>query len=143
MTCRSPITNGKGEAPSLTGGVGGGSLESETPCKEVVPKDEEDNDDGDGDTWVQATTVGVGLLEVLGKLTAIGGDVGLVVGRLAALYLLLALGILDEAVEFLLTFGGVYVDTAEAAWFTGGEERHVLLRDERLKMRDERLEIKD
>ena len=56
-----------------------------------------------------------------------GGDVGLVVGRLAALYLLLALGILDEAVEFLLTFGGVYVDTAEAAWFTGGEERHVLL----------------
>ena len=92
-----------------------------------MPEDEEDDDDGDGDARVQATAVGVGLLEVLGKLTAIGGDVGLVVGRLAALYLLLALGILDEAVEFLLTFGGVYVDTAEAAWFTGGEERHVLL----------------
>ena len=84
-----------------------------------MPEDEEDDDDGDGDAWVQATAVGVGLLEVFGKLATIGCYVGLIFGGLATLYLLLTLRLLDEAVEFLLTFGGVDVDATEAAGFTG------------------------
>lgn len=84
-----------------------------------MPEDEEDDDDGDGNAWMQTSAVRISLLEVFGKLTAVGGDVGLVLGCLATLYLLLTLGILDKTIELFLTFGSVYVDTAEAAWFTG------------------------
>ena len=79
-----------------------------------MPEDEEDDDDGDGHTRVQATAVGVGLPEVLGKLAAIGLDVRAVFGCLATFNLLLALRLGNEAVELVLTLGGVDVNAAKA-----------------------------
>ena len=89
-----------------------------------MPEDDEDDDDGDGYTGVQASAVGVGFLEVLGKLATIGLDVGTVFWRLATLYLLFALGFLDELVELVLALGSVDVNATEAAGVTRGEEGH-------------------
>ena len=92
--------------------------EAEGAGEEVVPKDEEHDNDGNGYARVQATTVRVSLLEVLGKLAAVGLNVWLVGGCLAALYLFLAFRFFHEAVEFVLTFGSVYMYATKATWFT-------------------------
>ena len=76
--------------------------ETEIARHEVVPKDDEHDNDGDSDAWVEASAVGVGTLEVLGKLAAVGFNVGLILRCLATLDLFFALGFGHELVKFIL-----------------------------------------
>ena len=99
--------------------------ETEGSGHEVVPEDEQNDNDGNGDTGVQPSAVGVCLAEVLGELAAIGFDIGHILGLFALSNLLLTLGLSDKTIEFILAFGGVDVDATETTWTAGGEEGHI------------------
>ena len=101
-----------------------GRLKAEGAGHEVVPQNDEHHDEGYCQTWVQALAVGVCLLEILGKLAAIGRDIGRICWRFAICYLLFALGFGHEAVEFILALGSVDVYAAKTAGTAGGEEGH-------------------
>jgi hypothetical protein len=73
---------------------------------------------------MKASAVGVGSLEVLGKLAAVGFNIGLVFRCLATLDLFFAFGFCNELVKFFLALGGVDVDATEASWVACGEECH-------------------
>ena len=98
--------------------------EGEGARQEVMPDDEEDDDDGDGDAGVQAPATGVCTPQILCEFAAIRFDVGLIVHMLSASELFLSLGIGHEAVELVLTFGGIDMDAAEATGLTSSEEGH-------------------
>ena len=90
-----------------------------------MPDDEKNDNEGNRDAGMEATTVGIGLLKVLGKLTTIGFYVRCVLGCLATLDLLLALGLGHKAVEFILPFGSINMYALEAARLTGFKECHL------------------
>ena len=68
---------------------------------------------------MKTPAVGVCLVQILGKFSAIGFDIRHVLRLLALGDLLFALGLSNEAVEFVLTLGGVDVDAAETTWVAG------------------------
>ena len=84
-----------------------------------MPNDDKDDDNGDGETRMEALAVGVGTTEVLGELAAIGLYIGGVVHVFAALKLFFTFGFCHEAVELVFAFAGVDVYAAEATGFTG------------------------
>jgi len=95
------------------------SLEAKGASEEIVPEDEEDDNDGDGETWMEPLAVGVGTVEVLRELAAVGFYIGGIMHFLAALQLFFALGLGHEAVELVLALAGIDVYATEAAGFTG------------------------
>lgn len=90
-----------------------------------------DNEQNDYQSYrnarMKAATVRVGLLEVLGKLAAIGLYVRLVFRCLTALDLFLTLGFSHKTVEFVLSLGSIDMDAMEAPRFTCLKEGHMLL----------------
>ena len=89
-----------------------------------MPENEENNDNGNGESRVQALAVGVCAVQVLCELAAIGLDIRHIMHFLAALQLFLAFGFSHEAVELFFALVGVDVNATEAARFTGREEGH-------------------
>ena len=84
-----------------------------------MPKDQEYDNNSDGDSWMQATTVGIRPTQVFGEFTTIRLDVWAIFGSLAFGYLFLALGFGNEAVEFVLAFRSVDMNASEATGIAG------------------------
>ena len=96
-------------------------LETEGTCEEIVPEDDEYDDDGNSNARMKTSAIGVSLLQILGELATIGIDIGFVFRRLATRDLFLALSIGNEFVEFILSLRCIDVDATEATRFTSGK----------------------
>ena len=101
--------------------MGLSSSESKATGHQEIPEHDKHHDDGYCNAWVEATAVGVCLLEVLGKLSSVRLNVGLVLRRLTACQLFLALSLSNEFIEFVLTLGRINMHSPESTGASGGE----------------------